>query len=223
MDSVQIIPSMLVTDEITFQDQLSSIYGVVKMVQIDLADGRFVPNTTWTYENPETSKNHLLDIDFELHLMVENPVAVLKEWTDTPNLKRVLFHYESVSNIENTISEIKNLKSELEVGIVLNPDTPVEKILPYLDKLDTVMFMGVTPGFQGQDFIPETLDRIKELKEKNPNTLVEVDGAVNEKTLREIVKTGADIICPGSAIFGNEKSPAENVENMEKIINTLTE
>ncbi len=101
----------------------------------------------------------------------------------------------------------------------MNPETKLDDVEPYLDKLEGVMFMGVHPGKQGQKFIPETIDRIKEMKLKQSNHFVELDGGVNEDTLAEIIPTGVDAICPGSAVFGNERKPEENIERMREIIN----
>jgi ribulose-phosphate 3-epimerase len=219
---IQIIPSMLVSDEETFKKQITAILGAVKMVQIDLADGKFVPNTTWPFENPKRAQG-IADIDFELHLMVCDPLKVLEDWKDNPHLKRILFHYEATTDVRSILkSEIINLKSEIELGLVLNPPTPVSVVQEYMDSIDAIMFMGVVPGKQGQKFIPETLERIKEFKSKGTNHFIEVDGAVNLDTLPGLIKAGADAVCPGSAVFGNDRSPKMNVKKMEEIINKLT-
>lgn len=210
----QIIPSMLVLSEEEFKTQIESIRGEVEMVQIDLADGKFVPNTTWGYNNPGKAQEYL-DINFELHLMVSDPLKTIEAWADNPKLKRILIHYESVDDMKKVISELKSLKKE--ISIVLNPDTPSKVLNPFLNQIQGVMFMGVNPGFQGQKFIPETLDRIKALKAKNTKHFIEVDGAVNENTLPNIIKAGADGVCPGSAIFGNKNTPAENIKKLKKL------
>lgn len=215
----EIIPSMLVTEEVDFEEQLVAIQGVVKMVQIDLADGEFVPNITWAFENPETAQGYL-EMDFELHLMVADPVEVMKSWDENSYLKRILFHYESVPEVRETIKELK--KYGKEIGIVLNPETDIDVLDEYLNDIQSVMFMGVNPGFQGQPFIVETLDRVREFKAKNTKHFIEVDGAVSEANLAELVEAGVNAVCPGSAIFGNEKTPVENVEKFEKLIHELT-
>lgn len=216
---IEIIPSMLVTSEEDFKKQIKEAKDAVEMVQIDLADGEFVPNTTWPYQNP-TKAGEYINIDFELHLMVVDPLQVIKDWSGHPRLKRILVHHESVANIASVISELKILKKE--IGVVLNPDTSILKLDKYIDKLDAVMFMGINPGFQGQKFIPKTLKKIEALRAKNPNIFIEVDGAVNEETITDIVKAGANAVCPGSAVFGNDRTPAENVKNIRKIISNLT-
>lgn len=218
---VQIIPSLLVTNEGDFKDQISAIKGTVSMIQIDLADGRFVPSLTWPYDHPKEAQQHL-NLHFELHLMASDPIAVFGQWQSNHYLKRVLFHYEAVTNPGAIIQTINNKQPSIQVGLALNPDTPVAVLDPYLKKIQAVMFMGVRPGAQGQKFIPDTINRIKAFKAKGTNHLVEVDGAVNEKTLPDLVKAGVDVACPGSAVFGNEKTPAENIKRLRRIIQRLT-
>lgn len=220
----QIIPSILVSSEEEFKKQINSVKDKVKMAHIDLADGKFVPNKTWTYQSPKTAQQYL-DIDFELHLMVADPLKTAKDWLDNPRLKRILVHYESTADIKKVIGELSI--SGKPVSVVLNPDTSILALEPLLNEIQGVMFMGVKPGWQGQNFIPETLDKIKKFKKNKTahfvacheaKLFVEVDGAVNEKTLPDIVRAGADGVCPGSAIFGNKKTPAKNIQNLQKII-----
>jgi len=211
---VEIIPSLLVNSEEEFKTQIESVGKSVKMIQIDLADGNFVPNTTWTYQFPKKAQKYL-NIDFELHLMVIDPLKVLKDWGSHPKLRRILVHYESADDINLVIEKLKTFHKK--IGIVLNPDTPIDALNPFLDKIDAVMFMGVNPGFQGQKFIPKTLERIKLFKEKGSKHFVEVDGAVNKSTIHDIAKAGADGVCPGSAIFGNNLNPAKNIKSLKKL------
>lgn len=210
---MQIIPSILIQSEQEFIHQINGLKKSVEMIQLDIADGNFVTKTTWA--DPKVVKNEA-EIDIELHLMVENPKIEIKKWTNVPQIKRILFHYESNDDIEETIELIK--ENDWEAGIVLNPDTPVSNIDPYLKKIEAVMFMGVVPGFQGQKLIPKILENINQFKKENPNIFVELDGGVNEQTLPKIIKSNVDAICPGSSVFGNERSPEENVGRMKKII-----
>ena len=208
-----IIPSILVKSVNEFTKQITSLEGLLKMAQLDITDGIFVPNTTWADPKivSKTAK-----IDLELHLMVKYPLNELKRWQNVPQIKRVLFHAESADNINEVIREIK--KNNWEAGIVLNPDTEISIIESNINQLSVVMFMGVYPGFQGQKFIPKTLDRIKNFKAKHPNCLIAVDGAVNSETIANIAKAGADIVCPGSAIF-NDNSVVQNVKKLYELYN----
>lgn len=213
---MKIIPSILVQSKEEFVKQISAVQESVDMIQLDIADGKFVPNTTWA--DPDVVEKYC-NIDVELHLMVSNPLAEVERWTATEVVKRVLFHYEAVKDFGATLKAIK--KYDWEVGVVLNPDTELEKIKPYLTDLDCVMFMGVIPGFQGQDLIPEVLAKIVEFNSEYSHIFTEIDGAVNKETLPDIIQTEVKAICPGSAIF-TKGNPAENVEEMKSVINRLT-
>ena len=213
---MQIIPSILVRSKEEFIKQITGVQSAVDMIQLDIADGKFVPNTTWA--DPEVVEKYT-NIDVELHLMVQNPLKEVERWTATEVVKRILFHYEAVDDFGATLEALK--KYDWEIGVVLNPDTELEKIKPYLSDLDSVMFMGVVPGFQGQGLIPDVLEKIVEFNSQYSNIFTEIDGAVNKETIPDIVQTEVKAICPGSAIFGSG-NPAENVDEIREIINSLT-
>ena len=163
-----IIPSILAPDEQTFRAQIDAIRGNLPMIQLDITDGKFVPNKTWA--EPNAVKEVAGTMDVELHLMVEHPMKELKRWTDIPQVKRALFHFESKDDIQKTIKAIH--ANGWEASIVLNPETSVDVLDPYLANIEGVMFMGVHPGKQGQTFIPETIDRIKTFKAKGTKHVV---------------------------------------------------
>ncbi|MDP2684431.1 MAG: ribulose-phosphate 3-epimerase [bacterium] len=212
---MQIIPSLLVTSEKDFKTQITNLTGLVEMIQVDLADGEFVPNTTWAYQDSEGAQEYLTDIDFELHLMVNNPLDTIKKWINNTRLKRVLVHFESTNDIESVLDEIQMF--DKDVGIVLNPKTSIFEAEPYFNQVSSIMLMGVNPGFQGQKFIEATLERIKKIKELDSSIYVEVDGGVNEKNILKIQEAGADAVCPGSAIF-NERSVKENIDKLKVLL-----
>lgn len=212
-----IIPSILVHSEEEFIKQVNAVQNNVDLIQIDIADGKFVPNTTWA--EPQTIETYAR-MSVELHLMVNDPLSTLEKWIDVKNIKRVFIHCESPKNVKRAL-EFAKINS-WEKGLAINPDTDIEKIEPYLNLLDAVMFMGVNPGFQGQGFAHSVLNKIKDFKIKHPEIFVGLDGAVNFATLPEILAVGVDAVCPGSAIFGNQIPPKENIEKMKKIINRLT-
>lgn len=218
---IQIIPSLLDCDQTSFLEHLTGLKQSVNMVQIDIADGKFVQNKTWA--DPDVIKNYLT-FDCELHLMVADPLGVAKAWQGVPQVKRVLVHYEALKKPTAELHEL--FKLGWQVSLVLNPETPITvfnlNLNLNLNLLTGVQFMGVHPGQQGNPFIPEVLDKIREFKAKHHNHFVELDGGVNEDTLPEIVKSGVDAVCPGSAIFGNDRSPAENILQMKKLIQQLT-
>lgn len=212
-----ITPSILVPDEATFTRQITGLDHSVSCVQIDIADGIFVPNTTWA--DPAVVKK-ILPMNCELHLMVSNPLKVLKHWAAVEQVERILLHVESVANLDDILPTLHAYG--WEIGLVLNPETPLDAVLPYIDQIKRVMVMGVHPGRQGQAFIPETLERIRALKSAHPSMTVAVDGGVSDQTLPDLVAAGTDVVCPGSAIFGNDRQPSDNVERMKERIAALT-
>ncbi|EKD66967.1 MAG: hypothetical protein ACD_48C00652G0003 [uncultured bacterium] len=215
---IQIIPSILVPDEATFIAWSQSVEQILPMIQLDIADGKFVPNDTWADPDVVSERLH---IDCELHLMVEDPLEEIRIWEEVPQVKRVLVHYESdPDNIADILSQIQSYG--WEVGLVLNPETSIDVVDDLIEDIDVLMFMGVVPGKQGQRFIPETIERIQEARKRFPHLFIELDGAVNEETLEDIVGSGVNAVCPGSAIFGNERKPAENVARMRELIEELT-
>ncbi len=216
---IQIIPSVLVQSEQEFLRCLTGLEKSVEQIQLDIADGEFVPNATWG--NPEVVKKHAHTMGVELHLMMNDPMKELKRWATVEQINRILIHYESVKDLSAVLPTLHAYGWDL--SIVLNPNTPAEVLDPYLSQIKGVMFMGVFPGFQGQEFIADTALRIKQFKERKTNHFVELDGGVNEETLSRIAESGVDAVCPGSAIFGNDKKPADNVHHLEALLRSLTE
>lgn len=211
---VHIIPSLLTQSEQEFTTQYHAVKHSVSCIQIDIADGEFVPNKTWA--DPAIIKD-TVEIDIELHLMVTDPLEEIERWKHVRQAKRVLVHYETISDqVNKVLTTIEGFC--WQKSLVLNPGTPIDVIDPYADKLFGVMFMGVNPGFQGQKLIPSVLKNISLVKKKYPHLFLEIDGGVNEETLPQILQAGVDAICPGSAVFKNKRTPAENVESMRKLI-----
>lgn len=208
-----IIPSILVNSEQEFIKEINSVQEELDLAQVDIADGKFVPAKTWA--EPEAVEKYCF-IDVELHLMVDDPLTELQKWTATEVVSRVLIHLESPKNVKAAIEFAK--ENGWQVCLVINPDTEIEKLQKYLDKIDGVAFMAVYPGRQGQKLIPEVLEKIKQFTDMNPTIFTEIDGGVNEETLPDIIASGVKAICPGSAIFKNDRDPKENLENIEKIL-----
>lgn len=215
---VELIPSLLAADQPTFLNQVYGLEDSIALIQIDIADGRFVSTTTWA--DPEVIKNEL-QMQCELHLMAQDPFSIMKQWASAHQVTRVLVHFESKFNFDQILPFCQS--HGWKIGLVLNPQTSIDVIETYTSALERVMLMGVQPGSQGQAFIPETLDRIRACKARYQGLRVAVDGAVNENTLPGIIAAGADAVCPGSAIFGNQQAPAENVRRLQKQIERLTD
>lgn len=214
---MQIIPSILVDSKEKLTQQLQALGTSVSRVQIDIADGIFVDNIT--ISDPETVQKHA-QTEVELHLMVSQPLKELLKWQKVEQIQKILIHIESVKNLHDILPTLHAYG--WEIGLVLNPNTEIKEIEEFIDEIKGVMFMGVNPGKQGQKLLPKVLTNIKKFKTKHPHIFVELDGGVNEQNLGKIIATNVDAICPGSAIFGNEKTPEQNIKNMQKIINSLT-
>lgn len=214
---MKIIPSILVATSEELKQQLQTVGKSVKRVQIDIADGIFVDNTT--ISDPETVQKYC-QTEVELHLMVSQPLKELLKWHKVEQIKKILIHIESVKNLRDILPTLHAYG--WEIGLVLNPETNIKVLNEYIEEIKSIMFMGVNPGKQGQKLLPKVLSNIKKFKTKYPNIFVELDGGVNEKNLEKIIGSGVDAICPGSAVFGNEDKPANNIKNLEKIINSLT-
>lgn len=216
---MQIIPSILVQSKEEFTSQIMAIRDTLDMVQLDIADGIFVSNTTWA--DPTVVSAIAGDVDVELHLMVQHPLREIERWVDVPQIQKVLVHAEASDDIEQTLLAIKD--HGWDTGLVLNPDTDISALDQYIHLLDGAMLMGVVPGKQGQLFIKETVERAAAVVSAYPDLFVEIDGGVNLDTIPDIVPTGVHAICPGSATWGGPQTPADNVLAMQELINSLTE
>ncbi len=208
---IDVIPSILVKTKEEFFNQLNSLEHTVNHVQLDIADGTFVPNTTWG--EPEAIQQ-VEDYTFELHLMVASPLEVIAEWSTTSSVVRFIIHLESMKNISETIANAREYNQEIFVA--LNPKTPLSQIELIKDTIDGILFMGVVPGFQGQKLIPNVLKKIRECREKYPDLYTELDGGVHEDTLEAITKSGVHAICPGSMVFKRDIAAAEQVMTIKK-------
>lgn len=171
-------------------------------IHVDVMDGVFVPNITFGFKMISDLRP-LSNLFFDVHLMIADPIRYVERFVKAGS-DLVSFHSEAEKDIDGAIDMIKN--AGCKCGLAINPDTPTDKVVPYLEKLDLVLVMSVFPGFGGQKFIDGSLERIAqvaELKRKYaPNVLIEVDGGVNVNNAVDIVSAGADILVAGNAVFG---------------------
>jgi len=195
----KIIPAILTKDIAELEQKLQMLQGITDWVQIDIADGKFVGNTTIGVKEISrvaNTGNFLL----EAHLMVENPVDYF-EACKKVNIKRVVFHVEAGDTKAN-LSEAK--KFDFEIGLAVNPETNVSEVLPYVQEVSVVLLMSVKPGFGGQDFMPEVVEKIQELKKLAPTIKIEVDGGINLENSKAVSEAGADYLIVGKGLFGTE-------------------
>lgn len=173
----------------------------------DIMDGHFVPNITF---GPDFIKRFSNEGMFnDVHLMIDDPLKYAKKCINF-GADLITFHLEAVSDPIEVQELIRAISPDVKVGISIKPRTPIEKIIPFLNYFDLVLVMSVEPGFGGQQFIPSSVDKIKTLRsyidEKNLNTLIEVDGGINQDTIELVREAGVDVVVAGSYVF---KSPSK--------------
>lgn len=211
---VKIAPSLLSADFTCLKDEIDKIKAA-QWIHYDVMDGHFVPNISFGYSILKDVSN-ITDMYLDVHLMISEPSKYIDNFINS-NASLIVFHYEAVAGdeIDDLIDYIKS--HSIDVGIAIKPDTAVEVLIPFLDKLDLVLVMSVEPGFGGQKFNPIALDKITKLKELKQNNdykyLIEVDGGINETTAKLCQQAGVDVLVAGSYIF--------NSENYTKAIESL--
>jgi ribulose-phosphate 3-epimerase len=172
-------------------------------IHVDVMDGHFVPNITIGPVVVEAVRR-VTKLPLDVHLMIENADQYLEDFVNAGS-DSLTVQAEACVHLHRTIQAIKDLGAK--AAVALNPSTPLTAIEWILDEVDMVLIMSVNPGFGGQTFIPQALEKIKELKSKirakNDDVLVEVDGGINEETIQMVAKGGADVFVAGSAIFGS--------------------
>jgi len=163
--------------------------------QIDIMDGEFVPSKSVTINQLKTIKT---SIGNEAHLMVKDPLAWLEAFKAI-KCSRIIYHFEALSDHGNVINEIR--RQGLKVGLAVNPQTKISEFRSLVPQVDRLLFMAVNPGFYGAPFIPDVLSKIKEFKKAFPAVAAGIDGGVKKENLIDILKSGVDFVCVGSAIL----------------------
>ena len=212
-----IVPAILTDNFNSFKEQLQKLTKDFSSIQIDVMDGLFVDNKSFSEREQVSDLNS--EAYFELHLMVKNPMSEVGLWSNVANVTSAVFHIESDVDPEECIRHIRN--HGWKVGLALNPETPLAQALPYLNLVDELLFMTVRPGHQGSPFIPEVLEKIKEFKALKLDITCSVDGGINEATIKSAVEAGAEKLYIGSAFFKAD-DPAVAHENLIKAIGEIT-
>ena len=203
-------PSLLASDFSNLESEIKKVYMDGKGCQylhLDVMDGIFVGNISFGVPVISAIRK-VCDIIFDTHLMIVNPIRYVPDFIKAGS-DIITFHFEACDNAEEIFKTIDLIKSyNKKCAISIKPATPVNVLLPFLDKLDMVLVMSVEPGFGGQKFIEESLDKIKELykikTEKNYKFDIEVDGGITLENVEKIKEAGANVIVAGSGIFKSE-------------------
>jgi ribulose-phosphate 3-epimerase len=196
---MKLAPSLLAADFGNLREEAKQVEPLASYFHIDVMDGHFVPNLT-IGPPVVNSLRKGLHCPLEIHLMIDHPVTYAPRFEVTSN-DFITFHIESKDDPRQAIEVIR--KTSAQIGISLRPGTPLEAIFPYLDQVDLVLVMSVEPGFGGQAFMPEAVNRIRVLRQQIGIRSVEiaVDGGIDVDNVRAVVRAGATIIVAGSAIF----------------------
>ena len=208
---MQIAPSILSSDFARLAEEIESIKNC-DMVHIDVMDGHFVPNLTFGAPVVKCIRKYT-ELFFDCHLMISDPLKYAKDFA-AAGADLITFHYESDNDPKEVIDEIKRLGCK--VGISVKPKTNVEEIYPYLDDVDLVLIMSVEPGFGGQSFMPEVLDKVVKLKKLNKKFVIEIDGGIDDKTIYLAKEAGVDICVAGSYIF-KQKDRIETIKKLKAV------
>ena len=216
MKKIKISPSILSADFSQLGNEIKRLEeGGADMIHVDVMDGHFVPNLTI---GPPVIKSlrQFTRLPFDVHLMISPVHKYIQDYADA-GADIITIHPEATENLKESIDHIKKLNKK--VGLSLNPKTKINVVTNFLDEIDLVLIMSVNPGFGGQKFMPEVLNKIKDLKkirkEKNLDFDIEVDGGINFDNNKLVIEAGANILVSGTAVFKNNKG------NIKKNIDLL--
>ena len=216
MKKIQISPSILSADFSKLGEDIKRLENSgADMIHVDVMDGHFVPNLTIGPPVIKTLRKYT-KLPFDVHLMIDPVHKYIKDYSEA-GADIITFHPEATENVSETINLIKSLNNK--VGISLNPNTKINAAEEHLNNIDLILIMSVYPGFGGQKFIKEVIQKIKDLdhirKDKKLNFKIEIDGGINFETSKIAINAGVDILVSGTTIF------KENNGDLKKNIETL--
>jgi len=214
----KLVPSLLSADLWCLKDQLDVLKQYqVDTLHVDVMDGNFVPNISMGVPLVESLRKHS-DFSLDVHLMIANPERFIETFREA-GADLLTVHVEATYHIHRLIQQIRNVGCK--AGVSLNPGTPLELIKPILHMVDLVLVMSVNPGFGGQDFLPETLSKVKmlhqwKLEREDYKYIVEVDGGINRSNVEQVLAAGAEWIVSGSGVFKGDLKT--NLDQLNEIL-----
>jgi len=214
----KLVPSLLSADLWCLKDQLDVLKQYqVDTLHVDVMDGNFVPNISMGVPLVESLRKHS-DFSLDVHLMIANPERFIETFREA-GADLLTVHVEATYHIHRLIQQIRNVGCK--AGVSLNPGTPLELIKPILHMVDLVLVMSVNPGFGGQDFLPETLSKVKmlhqwKLEREDYKYIVEVDGGINRSNVEQVLNAGAEWIVSGSGVFKGDLKT--NLDQLNEIM-----
>lgn len=196
--SPAILPSLLQCDFGNLEREVRDLEEAgCKGLHLDVMDGSFVPNISYGMPIVDAIRK-LTELPLDVHLMIQNPLKYAQAFSDA-GADMLTFHVEAVDEIAPVLDNVQSLN--MGTGLVLNPGTAIDAVVPYLSRLDMVLVMSVDAGFGGQAFNPVAIDKLKALRAMRPDLILEIDGGVNLETIGRCREAGADLFVVGSAIF----------------------
>ena len=219
MKNIQISPSILSADFSQLGLEIKKLEDCgADMIHVDVMDGHFVPNLTFGPPVIKDLRKHTT-LKFDVHLMI-SPVHKYIEAYAEAGADIITIHPEATENLEDSITKISKLNKK--VGISLNPETNIDIVEKYLEKIDLILIMSVHPGFGGQKFMPEVLNKIRKLKsiqiDRNLNFDIEIDGGINFDNSKSAIEAGANILVSGTTIFkSNNGDIKKNIELLKSV------
>ena len=213
-NAVEIAPSILAADFASLGEAIRAVErGGVSILHVDVMDGHFVPNISIGVP-VVASLRKATRLTLDVHLMIENPELYIENFA-AAGADMISIHQEATPHLDRALTMIR--EHGCRPGAVINPSTPVAMLSEVLGKLDHVLVMSVNPGFGGQSFIPESLNKVRRLRElrerENHNFRIEIDGGIAPENIGDVVRAGAEILVAGTSVF-HTADPAAAVRNM---------